>query len=359
MANEYILQDLIDQYIKGELAGEALDKFKNRLREDQDFAKKVELQQMLVAELQAQRKAELKAYMSENAKVEYIQNIWSKKWMYASAAIFITAIGLYFALQRIESQPGLTKSDENSIEQVDSSEQAVATNEADVQDTAKKDQYFVNVEDTPDETTLAENSTDQDLEDVAETVTLNRLSNEEKAIASDNNEKVLKDSIVLVKQYDIAFVNVQEEIKANDSEVIKESAETISTKTRDGLFQRRKKNEAADKEVVFLDSTVANGKDIATQPETDDAMTDRLKPKANQRIQVEFWESVVKFKGYRYSGNNIQLYGIDTSTAISFKKYGDSLYINIAGTYFVLLGNNQYNKYVKVTDAALLNILSK
>ena len=140
MANEYILQDWIDRYIKGELVGEALDKFKNRLRDDPDFAKNVELQQMLVAELQAQRKDELKAFISENAQVDYIQNIWSKKWMYASVAIVTIAIGLYFAVQRLEQQPGLSSSEKADQENVATEDIAEDTNEAVVLDNTNTDQ---------------------------------------------------------------------------------------------------------------------------------------------------------------------------------------------------------------------------
>jgi hypothetical protein len=350
MANEYILQDLIDQYIKGELSGEALDKFKNKLRDDQDFSRKVELQQLLINQIQAERNAELKEYIAQNSKVEYIQNIWGKKWMYASAAIVTLAAGLYFALQRMESIPEIVSNEKADTEQVEAeaveSEEDAALSFSDSSHQAESpavDQdgaVIAQVEDS----SIPETNDD--------VVTLSELSEEERKIASNDSEHVLKDSLLSTKSYPIVYV-VLENDKSFAEVKLKDSQDTIAVeveeKRENRLFGRRKKSDTRDR------GTEADSLGVNAMTQAND-IEDVVEIK---RVKVQYWKSVVSFKGYRYTEGTVQLYGIDTNSKLTFKNYQDSLYINISGTYFALVGNGHFNKYVKVTDAALLKVLSR
>jgi hypothetical protein len=354
MANEYILQDLIDRYILNELEGEALDKFKKKLREDSEFAKMVELQEALVSQIQEERKAELKSYIEENSKVEYIQNIWGKKWMYASAAIIAVTIGLYFTLQRMEQIPEVASNDKSDTQYA---EEDIAGNGAPIE-TDSNDTLIDTSQETLDEPVfavedrglIAEADKDELTNTDDQVNVLSELSMDEKKIAAKDDEIVLKDSLILTKNYVVAEIPPLNLAFAKDvSEDDLESVAVREEKERGKLFGNRRDKTSKNK-VESLDSLAddATSKPAVTKVE--------LK---TQTIGVQFWKSVIGFKGYRYSEGRVQLYGISTDAILIFKKYQDSLYINISGTYFALIGNGQFNKYQKVTDAALLENLSR
>lgn len=365
MANEYKIQDWIDQYIKDELEGEALDIFKKKLREDEEFAQKVELQKAIVAEIAAQRKAELKDFIQENAKVEYIQNIWGTRWMYASAAIIVVAIGLYFAIQRIDQNriPDLVHTEETTgAEDIAENDQHEAVEDAhDAVDTATNE--GAGIEDLANgENPIAVNDNappDADTED--EPVTLTELSQEEREIASDDNEVVEKDSILATKVYPIvvlAKVNTPGVALESDDLKNKDNIEeVVVSKKASSRKERRANKERADEVATDADAD-SLGQEI-TGREVKANQSVQYSKTTSGSVKVDFWKSVVGFEGYKFNGSMLQLYGVAPEASIHFKKFEQTLYINIAGTYFALQANNQFNKYKQVNDATLLEILAK
>jgi|GEM_PF-5414581 len=352
MANEYKLQDLIDQYLLGTLEGEALDIFKKRLRDDADFAKQVELQKMLVDEIQEVRKAELKEYLAENAEVQYIQNIWGTKWMYASAAIVTVAIGLYFVLQRLEPVHDMASEDKQNTETVHDGDVAEAEDAHEIQEAHDSvERTMANVEEQ-DSTAIAEVQWENDANNSdSGLVRLRDLSKEEQELASDDKEVVEKDSLNSTKSY--VIVPVQEINKVIVTpEAIEDSVEEETPRKK----LRVRKNNSENTEAASGNSVDS----ISREVQVDEKVANELaKPVIEQSITVEFWNSVVKFEGYKLNGKKLQLYGVNETQNIIIKKYLNSLYINIDGTYFVLLDNNKFNKYQKVTDTKVLELLTK
>lgn len=57
--------DLIDQYLEGELSGEALREFEERLNEDREFRKEVALQQKIAHTIKEQERAKLKSEIKQ------------------------------------------------------------------------------------------------------------------------------------------------------------------------------------------------------------------------------------------------------------------------------------------------------
>ena len=54
----------------------------------------------------------------------------------------------------------------------------------------------------------------------------------------------------------------------------------------------------------------------------------------NRSISVEYWNSVVNYTGYKYTGQKVQLYGIDQKAALKFKELDNRLYLQISSFVF-------------------------
>ncbi len=78
-----------------------------------------------------------------------------------------------------------------------------------------------------------------------------------------------------------------------------------------------------------------------------------------QVFQIEFWESIVNFKGYKWDGKKLLLYGIDSMELIDFHWLSDQLVLQRGKEYFLLKQTNQFESYLKLTDQVLLDRLIK
>jgi hypothetical protein len=78
-----------------------------------------------------------------------------------------------------------------------------------------------------------------------------------------------------------------------------------------------------------------------------------------RNIEVEFWKSIVNFKGYQYDGSKVKLYGIDQTKALNFKELDDRLYVSIEDNNYYLEKNTKYNRLVLVTNPTLLKVLNE
>jgi len=73
---------------------------------------------------------------------------------------------------------------------------------------------------------------------------------------------------------------------------------------------------------------------------------------------VEFWESIVKFKGYKYDGKTLLLFDTPVSASIALQSYEGVTYLNKNGVFYKLIPNSSFNQMSRVTNADLLKILN-
>lgn len=79
--------DLIDQYLRGELEGAALEDFLRKLQHDTELKQDVEFRRLLAAGIHSYGSHELKKYIRERTNHRRVMRISRRVWFYAAAAI--------------------------------------------------------------------------------------------------------------------------------------------------------------------------------------------------------------------------------------------------------------------------------
>lgn len=70
--------------------------------------------------------------------------------------------------------------------------------------------------------------------------------------------------------------------------------------------------------------------------------------------QVEFWVNPVNYKGYRFAGDRVILFGIENPDGCELASFNGSLYLKSAGEVFELMPSSDLRPYVPVRDMELL-----
>ena len=78
---------------------------------------------------------------------------------------------------------------------------------------------------------------------------------------------------------------------------------------------------------------------------------------AAMNFQVEFWESPVNYRGYKRSGNTIQLYGVEPVDDVVLYLINNRLVLHIGQEYFELRQGDSFQPYhvIKESELSLFN----
>jgi len=113
MTKEQHTHEWIDQYLNGDLAGQDLDKFKIRLKDDADFLRQVQVQKAIIQSIEFNRNAELKALLtSATSKRKFIIPFAKRPLAIAATLLSIMAFGLVLKTVLPEQMNRLSSSEE-------------------------------------------------------------------------------------------------------------------------------------------------------------------------------------------------------------------------------------------------------
>lgn len=356
MSEEENIHDLIDQYLRGELERDELDRFRNRMRHEPDFAREVELHRSIVEGVRKVREKELKDYLRENAKVEYIGNIWGSRWLYASAAIIVVMVGMFFFIKKLDTGNQLAQ-DEQSADEVQKEilkpQNGYVTKNADtdeVNDTTAPEMelpQLVVVEDG-EEMTLRSGAVSPEHD-------MSKLGEEERILEGDQ----ILDSMVKTDEL-IASINYTVTVISSAIRREKDKSDTLDAYFRDAdskaVTVTTTDESKSKKGRLFRKSDEEDAKpesEVASEPSSTAAKI------TNRPISVQFWSSPVNFKGYKYNGQTLLLYGVDPSENIEFKEYGNQLYLKRGNQYYIINLANDYKKFTRLTNTAVIKELNR
>ena len=102
------------------------------------------------------------------------------------------------------------------------------------------------------------------------------------------------------------------------------------------------------------DNNVSNGNDSAKIK-----TSSPLIKVAGSEIRIEYWESVVGFKGYKLERNVLQLFDIDSDEKINLTILDQDLYLLRNGSVYNLQNTGKFEQYKKLTDPEILKLLPK
>ena len=332
MSREEQTYHLIDRYLQGDLTGRELDEFKAKLK-DPSFQQLVHQQEELINAIKEVRRSELRALMTESQKVKYIQNMWGKSWTYASAAIVALFVSAFFVIKYFasnESQLAMEPSEEVAEDNQISGDTNIQQTEVDSQTLAietappspmielveEDEEYAEDMEASPELDTV-----DPLIEDnagLADAAPDSEIPSVDKARAASNRDEVVrKDEFLTGKHVSLQSGSI-EYITRPDSVL--------------GFVEEAGSESAKDFNVIKGNTS---------------------------SMYVEYWESVVNFRGYQFEDGKLEVYGLDPEKPLKLLQMDDRLYLRSEGTYYFINKKSAYSKFVPVTNGGVLDALKQ
>lgn len=358
--NEEQLYEQIDAYLSGELQGRALDKFKAELKEDKKLQDAVALQRAILVVLKEERESELKAYIhSETHKSAYTLTPRVKIILSTAAAIALLAAVSITLLPYLKGDKDTATQAENTTrsQKQDTPQEKDKITEIDTQTLALQD---VKVPEP--------NIIEPPVEDVP-------IANAEENVESEINEleeelddavKYRNDSALETKE-DIdptetksIITNETSKSLLKDTDILVKSDEILSTQNYPVYAVALDIDEVSVTKPSIRLSDSQLDKKISDVSEAETESTESIpKPTITRVLKVEYWKSVVNYKGYQYDGTKVKLYGVDPASTISFQELDSRLYIKMNDKNYYLEQNQKYNRLVEVTNPTLLKVLNE
>lgn len=116
------ITEVFDRYLTGQMTEVEEREFLEQLQNDPSLKQAYESHRTIVAGIREARREELKDYIKQNAKIRYMGNVWSPKWVMTSAAVLVIFFSAYIVVEFI-LKPTKTKEIVNvTEEQADSSQ---------------------------------------------------------------------------------------------------------------------------------------------------------------------------------------------------------------------------------------------
>lgn len=121
------ITEVFDKYLTAQMTEVEEREFLAELERDPSLKQNYETHRAIVAGIREARKEELKDYIKQHAKIRYIGNIWTQKWVISSAAIVVILLSAYFVIEFA------LKPMQNNKEMAKKEETESTTNSADVE----------------------------------------------------------------------------------------------------------------------------------------------------------------------------------------------------------------------------------
>jgi hypothetical protein len=317
---------LIDRFLKGELSGLALDEFKNKLRNDKQFAEEVESQKAIIEGIKLARREHLISVLkgettplvqtnfahkkeskeppsTENTlKIDPEKSIKSSpkefvlkpnynNWYFIAAGILFLGFFLYLIFGYYIPHQKLQLAQKDSI--------PILTPESMKVDSEEEDEPELVKNPFTDDTT---GKVEDDLAKIDKPLPKDSISVEK--------DKKISETIFSVSAFEL--------VKAGTD----------------------------------------NGTNAGMGGETGSELKNTtLRKVRGTTVKVEYWQSVVNFKGYKLIGNNLKLFDVDTKERMNLIYLDNQLFLNKSGTYYKLNASGNFESYQKETDNDIIKLL--
>lgn len=328
--------ELFDQYLKRRLSEVDLLAFEKRLKEDPEFASAFAFHQLMVEGVKDHARAELKQFLTESATAPAAKGnvIKFRNMQWAAAAAVVLILGIYGIMQ-LYVQP--------------KNDQDIAVMEEVVANPAppNKDSVFTSAPPLAKDSVM----TEVPLASNSEIIVLPEdISSEGMAPVEESNSKSLKEADAAISLDDAESNNYQ----VISEKIIKDTSITVYNipllaSNYDNNNYKSKKAQAPK-----FPQNANNAPATATDKE--EVLKKKKSAPSGIKLQVEFWQSPVNFKGYKYWGNTIQLYGADQKTARLFAINND-IYLRDKGVVYLLQINTEATPYKVESDEDIVQLI--
>lgn len=316
----------IDKYLSGEMGSFERGLFEHKMAQDEVLRYEVEVRKMAISILEAERIKQLREYIRRNTPHKRQLGFWQQVTLYSSVACALVALVFWVMLQMSEPRGVMAYSDAPHKKAQGDSEKADPNRNAGQVIPAAPE-----VSDNPTNTLFTPEVKTADVPSEANSEDLNTSpAMGAEATAQESDDYAIKsDEMVLDTVY---LTPVLQAAATEESENYKTPAVRAESKSAVPTVAAR------GKKALVTDSASGYNKSGAIS------------------LKVEFWNSPINYRGYRYNGIRLQLYGISDPAKIKFRVLGDELYMWNAGNVCKLVKEDRYNSYWPESDKALLKL---
>jgi hypothetical protein len=294
--------ELIEAYLNGSLTPTEQELVEKRLRTEDAFKEDYEMYQLMVGAITENRKAELKTFIRQNAKVKPAPFFKTPTFYAAAAASVVFGILGYFVIyQQLDEQKSTAQQQEP----------------------------------TPEKT--AQNNTTDPGENIT-TTTYDSTSNK-----APKTPKEKEDG-------DIVAFRDKDELKTDRDRESNSGVDDMSGKGDDVKVEKDRMK--ADT-FLFVPQKiyVAKPKQYQTSP-TD--LYEVVVAGNARKIEVQCWESPINYSGYHLQKDLLMIYGNYDISKASFQVLKNILYMKYKNDYYRLTANEAFAPLKKETDAKVI-----
>ncbi|MHB1277341.1 MAG: hypothetical protein ACYC1Q_02995 [Bacteroidia bacterium] len=313
--------ELFDRYLRGELDQKELDVFLGRLESDEELKKEFDMYQYLVEGIREHEKQELKAFITrrKTSEVKYIGSPWSKTFTYASAAVLIGFGLLYVVLDSRVKDNDVAVNNPVIVPKAPE-KPVISEGEEEVERVKPIDQVPV----------VPEMKTEDPEREIDTSLTKGQGTNPPTKGDNGREFPVIGDPSRMAS--------------SGDDYPVKEDSRIMDTLIRLSILFEQFEGQ-------FID-TGEGGKPVTGEVNV------------TEKILVQFWKSPINYKGYRFDGRKLVLFGLDSFSQVELKYRIVNKELKVYDVYLVygkmhvkLIDNNRYNAYIRETNPAILNEL--
>lgn len=328
--------ELFDAYLRGELSGKELDDFVRRTQEDSAFKEALDLHVMLARGIEEHRKQELKAYLKSETSKSFLGNPFGAKYTWFAAAVIAFFAVVYVGFEYI------LKDEFAQLQENTKSEQ----------DTLTKDQI---------------ERTKPEIEEPNEF----RANAEKQVVPPPPVQiEVIEDDMEVIEEVDGAYLG---EAESEMEEITLDAPESANLSSiEENRLPVKQDTRLYDTQMVVnqiawsTDSLVVRSDQNATAKRSNNVTRSELKVKesSDKKITIEFWGSPINYKGYRFDGRKLVLFGQDEQSEVHVTALLTDVnlgtyryFFKLQGSYYELFDDNVFRPYKAITDSRLLTKL--
>ncbi len=332
--------DLFNAYLKRTLSDADLMAFEKRLKEDKELAEAFALHQLMVEGVKDHARAELKQFLANSANPATGKGkiIRFSNMQWAAAAVIVVIIGIYavtqFYIQPKKDVELATKTQDYKIpEPENSSDSTYPPEKLEVMDS-------VAPKETLSENAIVSAEPMIELDDAGSPPAIDNVLDKDVAMTEDSKGM----------EYDY---NVLPEKKIKDTSVYLYNLPDLYA-----YENSKKDNNSYSNKKLSTAKLPANANSAPAQVERKDSSNFKKKKSETSatKLQVEFWQSPVNFKGYKYWSNTVQLYGADQNSARLFR-YNYQIYLRDNGKVYLLTPSVDATAYKPVVDESIIQLI--
>lgn len=335
MMTQERFEELSDLYLQDKLSGQDLLDWEYALAQHPEWEESFNTKVWLVKIIEADRKAELKAFIREHATIPQRGISWPNVIFFSSAAILTVSIGLFFLMEYYHADLPLPKQiglGGVTISPKTGGNTTISRNKNELKEYREID--VANEPGVPDSI-----SKEKDLFSDQPTSTVPSTTyNEQNGLTQTESMSDAKDDITII----------DDRLMLDTVYLIQPLAYTVFDEEKSEGYRTATSPPSAPPEVKT--------KSLERKKQVDDKAPQKdseVESPKQETLNVEFWQSPIHYKGYKYNGRKLILYGVAVGSKPTLAQYETGLLMFWNGKYYQLQRNEVFNAFEPLSEKEL------